>query len=68
MTIQEAIKSGQPFKRPGMDRWIVLDTEYGWLDYEAYKGHKYGARVGAFRSDTILADDWEVKETGGGKE
>lgn len=53
MTIQEAIESGKPFRRPGAQTWVretalgtFVDGEFGWCP---------DRRV-------ILADDWEIKE------
>lgn len=56
MNIQEAIKSGKPFKRPRM--WDWLETEAGEVVWViAAKRHIYSPTM-----DDILADDWEIKE------
>ncbi len=69
MTLQEAIKSGKPFKRPGHSVYLLIfqnsifwelpkvDNERGELftiGRDAYL--PVGLEVSA-----ILADDWEVK-------
>jgi hypothetical protein len=63
MTIQEAIKSGKPFRRKGdvksgNDEWYVNrrpTAKYQWRLNYSYTIHK------VIMND-ILADDWEIKE------
>ena len=69
MTIQEAIKSGKPFKRNKHTGFIVCSTKRAvdgfddpslpllWIDSD---GGKYGEL--RLRLDDILANDWEVKD------
>lgn len=63
MTIQEAIKSGKPFRRK---EWLVPDyliIESGGLHRNQLRWerlpHEYYI---FFEKDDILADDWEIKE------
>ena len=59
MTIQEAIKSGKPFKRPTWSKecWTLANDifyfEQGKVKYE---------QANTFCPADILADDWEVKQ------
>jgi hypothetical protein len=58
MIIQEAIKSGRPFKRPNWtgECWTLADDifyfEQGRVEFE---------KANQFIPADILADDWEVK-------
>ena len=61
MTIQEALKSGKPFRRQAdtiTHAWIKqigsVTGKIHWLD-------KTVAGIG-LNADDILADDWELKE------
>ena len=54
MTIQEAIKSGKPFRRKIHTMWTIVSGNQ-LMDNLVFK--KYCPTVQA-----ILADDWEVKE------
>ncbi len=49
VTIQEAIKGGKRFKRPGHEEWFINGSTYFY--------------AGAFRYEDILAEDWIVEET-----
>lgn len=53
MTIQEAIKSGKPFKRAGDLGWMIEKPD-GVFYIE-------NGRERSFYSTDILATDWEVK-------
>jgi hypothetical protein len=59
MTIQEAIKSGKPFKRPNWTQecWTLTDDifffERGIVNFESAE---------KFSPADILAEDWEIKE------
>jgi hypothetical protein len=59
MTIQEAIKSGKPFKRPlwTEECWTcasdIFFFEQGRVEYES---------ADKFVPDDILANDWEIKQ------
>lgn len=56
MTIQEAIKSGKPFKRKGWRNWYKFSGGASCRQFELD-----GAE--AFISfDNFVADDWEVKQ------
>ena len=46
MMIQEAIKSGKPFRRKGTESWYVTSSYCSLYFYEG----------------DVLADDWEVKQ------
>lgn len=54
MTIQEAIKSGRPFARPGWDAYIVCPKDRDAALYWVDSGN------GKFtpREEDLLADDW----------
>jgi hypothetical protein len=56
MTIQEAIKSGKPFKRK---HWGI----YFWVNEDYSITNEYGTNIPLHYADDILADDWEVKES-----
>lgn len=59
MTIQEAIKSGKPFKRKYWKDWIKRVKDYCvW----ATGVNKNELANDAISINDILADDWEVKE------
>lgn len=60
MTIQEAIKSGKPFKRILDSEWLVIDKygDFQKLDYFADPDDEFVL----FSSGDILYDDWEIKE------
>ena len=61
MTIQEAIKSGKPFRRKGAAySWILRDSSKAML-YSAF--HYESSDINyRFLVEDILATDWEVKE------
>ena len=60
MTIQDAIKSGKPFRRLGdFNRWYYLSPS-GIILSETDSMFRGEDKV--LRSYDILADDWEVKE------
>ena len=56
MTLQEAIKTGKPFRRKGWNYWLVLDV----ANYITRAGTYLNAE---FKAEDILADDWEIKKT-----
>lgn len=67
MTIQEAIKSGKPFKRPGHDLYLVVFHQMFYVDIPVFDDTEITVPVSAYSpiyiaSSAILADDWEVKE------
>jgi hypothetical protein len=55
MTIQEAIKSGKPFRRKGWPTFWEYDLSRDWITYEKTSDQP------PIRLRDILADDWEVK-------
>ena len=60
MTIQEAIKSGKPFKRRVWDYvWTIVDDDRFYYlrgcEDDYFKPNEFDPK-------DILADDWEVKE------
>ncbi len=61
MNIQEAIKSGKPFKRQSFSEtsWIIL-TENVALGYVYENGCLMEDDM--FPTKDFLAEDWEVKE------
>lgn len=63
MTLQEAIKTNLPMRRPDYNKnsWIVLDKTKDQSDYDIYVWEK-DRLIKAFGADDILAIDWEVKE------
>jgi len=63
MTIQEAIKSGKPFRRLNSfrERWLIVVGNNPFFEYEPMPKHKYGRKTD-LSPDDILATDWEVKE------
>lgn len=56
MTIQEAIKSGKPFKRPYMELFHHIDDGDIWETHALYK-----LRV-TYNAEDLLAQDWQIKE------
>lgn len=60
MTIQEAIKSGKPFKRKNESAWMFYESLEHILRHSLSNGN-YGMMLNLFPSD-ILADDWEIKQ------
>lgn len=58
MTIQEAIKSGRPFRRPG-EYWLKVETVNGCSDVVPVR-REYGI-IGRFVYDDVMATDWEVE-------
>lgn len=56
MTIQEAIKSGKPFKRKN---WYKQNW-YNFQDHQLIL-MRTGEAV-SFAGDDIIAEDWEIKE------
>lgn len=66
MTIQEAIKSGRPFKRPGHDLYIVVFQQVFYVDKPEFDDMNITLPEAAYKpillsATAILADDWEVK-------
>ena len=59
MNIQEAIKSGKPFKR---ERWVVGGWIYNNDGVFEYLTGGVDEPANEFFVEDILADDWEVKE------
>lgn len=61
MTIQEAIKSGKPFRRPiwVKDVWLVIIHFIPYYIDGLKEG--YYTEQTDFNVSDILADDWEVK-------
>ena len=67
MTIQEAIKSGKPFKRPGYDVYLVVFQQVFYVDMPEHEGVNIMVPGPAYKpmyiaASAILADDWEVEE------
>ena len=62
MTIQEALKSGNPFKRKNWKRWKVVELKQNGMFYTRYFLEPLKPESRTFAIDDILADDWEVKE------
>lgn len=65
MTIQEAIKSGKPFKRKAYAHWswIVVRTDGGADDAGELRFRVLATGHSAeLWPVAILADDWELKE------
>ncbi len=62
MTIQEALKSGKPFRRLNQDEWTVYDPvkNNGWF-YELGET-SWGSTDLSLYYKELLADDWEIKE------
>ena len=67
MTIQEAIKSEKPFRRP---HWAVFaafniesSTEFKYVK-QVYPGdpHTLIGEEASFNKDDILATDWKIKK------
>ena len=58
MTIQEAIKSGKPFKRPWHLDWLFI-TPSGCILIDTENGESIRYYLD---KESILADDWEVKQ------
>jgi hypothetical protein len=58
MTIQEAIKSGKPFRRKSArpKHWICGMNKNGWCNTD------YETKAYAIPRKDILATDWEIKE------
>jgi hypothetical protein len=56
MTIQEAIRSGKPFKRKNFKSWIILFKPHPDDDEEFY----IGLNPVTILPCAILADDWEI--------
>ena len=54
MTIQDAIESGRPFRRPGHGFWLGVEDNT-IIDYEDREDYYLTV-------DDIIADDWEIKE------
>ena len=57
MTIQQAIKSGKPFRRKAWLRGIWVRRAAGFFEF--FRSGWYKAELSA---DEILATDWEVKK------
>ena len=60
MTIQEAIKSGKPFKRKYCTRWMTTSSPLEHFRY-IHDDNKVDDIATIFGFD-VLADDWEVKD------
>ena len=60
MTIQEAIKSGRPFKRPHYENWLVIDELNNKIWFSINKGK--GGFFPSFSAEDLLANDWIVQE------
>ena len=59
MTIQEAVKSGKPFKRPGWDMWYrIFNREEG---FEQVIDITYSSRMYLSPEDKT-AIDWKTKK------
>ena len=60
MTIQEAIKSGKPFRRPNHGFWITIfqNRFYVYLEPSMQTGEQIIAEI---HPTAVLATDWEVK-------
>lgn len=58
MRLDEAIKSGKPFRRPNHDKWWVV-SEKGILveDTDLPLRSKL-----CLLADSVLADDWKIKK------
>lgn len=56
MNIQQVVASGNPFKRPNHDRYLVVDSR-GFL---CVQGTVYPYECN--QSD-LMSDDWEIKES-----
>jgi hypothetical protein len=62
MTIQEAVKSGKPFRRIGEPKWYLLGGITGHL-WVVNKNDTYDEDTGCgLDARMILATDWEIKE------
>lgn len=66
MTIQEAIKSGKPFRRPNSwDGWLDISRNFsnqGWFySAESLSGHAEKWKKFDLTANDITADDWEIK-------
>lgn len=59
MTIQDAIKSGKPFKLPHMDFCMIIKHVNG-QDY--FFREDKGIAMGIFATALILSDRWETKD------
>ena len=71
MTIQEAITTGKPFKRPQHNVWLELFHGIPFYvpililpdeELEALKGVALIPKPASLCADSILATDWEVKK------
>lgn len=69
MNIQDALKSGRPFKRPHNTYWTYYDPEKsnGWFYCDEYSdeiplGEDGGTSLDLYYED-LLADDWIIKVT-----
>ncbi len=68
MTIQDAIKSGKPFKRPNHDLWMVVNQNEVFYDRSSFpEDRQFAVRPLIYQPvglcvSAILADDWEVRE------
>jgi hypothetical protein len=66
MTIQEAIKSGKPFKRPQHDLWLEMFHGVPFYvpiqadEYPELKGTTLIPKPASISADSILATDWQV--------
>jgi hypothetical protein len=54
MTIQEAIKSGKPFRRKGWTVWFLMKLDGTLLGVGCWQEY-------FLTKEDHLADDWEVK-------
>jgi hypothetical protein len=62
MTIQEAIKSGKPYRQIGNDVWYRLGGLTGHL-WTVNEKDQYDVNTGyGLTEEMILADNWEIKQ------
>lgn len=63
MTIQEAIKSGKPFRRKDKIHWLLFaDILHDNVIYDTLKYRIIYNSMHYFTIEDILARDWEVKD------
>lgn len=59
MTIQDAIRSGKPFKLPRMQSYVVVEVANG-KPYLFWEDNKMA--VGIFEVNLILSEEWMVRD------
>jgi hypothetical protein len=61
MTIQEALKSNKPFKRPHQFELTIYnpDKYNGWFYHEGEE--EFGSTSLDLYFEDLIADDWEIK-------